>query len=185
MNNSKISIRYAKALFDLAEELKTLDKTNEDMLAIAAVCKSNHDFDVMLSSPVIHADKKIKIMGLIFGESFSKLSLLFLKIITNKRRESYISQIAKHFTELYKEHKGITTVNVQSAFPLDTDSRKKITGMLEKMTNHDIELIEEVKAELLGGFVLTVKDVQYDISVANRIKKLKKEFDENLYIKGF
>jgi F-type H+-transporting ATPase subunit delta len=68
---------------------------------------------------------------------------------------------------------------------LDDTSRKRLTGMLEKMTNHDIELIEEVKAELLGGFVLTVKDVQYDISVANRIKKLKKEFDENLYIKGF
>ena len=63
MNNSKISIRYAKALFDLAHELGVLGKTNEDMLAIASVCKSNHDFDIMLSSPVIHADKKIKIIN--------------------------------------------------------------------------------------------------------------------------
>ena len=185
MNNSKISIRYAKALFDLALELKTLDKTNEDMMAIAAVCKSNHDFEIMLRSPVIHAGKKIKIMQLVFGDSFSKLSMSFLRIITNKRRESYISQIAKHFTELYKEHQGITVVNVQSAYPMDSENRKQLTGMLEKMTHHDIELIEEVKAELLGGFVITVKDVQYDISIANRIKKLKKEFDENLYIKGF
>jgi F-type H+-transporting ATPase subunit delta len=185
MNNSKISIRYAKALFDLAHELNVLDKTNEDMLAIAAVCKSNHDFEIMLRSPVIHADKKVKIMQLIFGSSFTKLSLSFLKIITNKRRESYLLQIAKHFTGLFKEHQGITVVNVQSAFPMDDASRKKLSGMLEKMTNHAIELIEEVKAELMGGFVITVNDVQYDISVAERIKKLKKEFDENLYIKGF
>jgi F-type H+-transporting ATPase subunit delta len=185
MNNSKISIRYAKALFDLAFELKVLDKTNEDMLAIDSVCKSNHDFDVMLRSPVIHADKKIKIINLIFGNTFTKLSLSFIKLITQKRREPYISQIAKHFTLLYKEHQGITTVNLLSAFPLDETSRKRLTNMLEKMTHHDIDLIEEVKSELLGGFVITVKDVQYDISVANRIKKLKKEFDENLYIKGF
>jgi F-type H+-transporting ATPase subunit delta len=185
MNNSKISIRYAKALFDLALDLKVLDKTNDDMLSIASVCKSNHDFEVMLRSPVIHAEKKIRIIDQIFGNSFTKLSLSFLKLITHKRRESYISEIARHFTLLYKENQGITTVNVQSAFPMDDISRKKLTGLLEKMTQHDIELLEEVKAELLGGFVITVKDVQYDISVANRIKKLKKEFDENLYIKGF
>jgi F-type H+-transporting ATPase subunit delta len=185
MNNSKISIRYAKALFDLADELRVLEKTNEDMLAIISVCKSNHDFDVMLRSPVIHADKKRKIIDLIFGSSFTKLSLSFIKLITSKRRESYISDIAKHFTVLYKEHLGITTVNIQSAFPLDVNSRARLTGLLEKMTDQDIELIEEVKAELLGGFVITVKDVQYDISISNRIKKLKKEFDENLYIKGF
>jgi len=185
MNNSKISIRYAKALFDLACDLKVLEKTNEDMLAIDSVCKSNHDFDLMLRSPVIHADKKIKIIEQIFGNTFTKLSLSFLKLITQKRRESNISGIARHFTILYKEYKGITTVNVQSAFPMDDMSSKKLTGLLENMTKHEIELIEEVKAELLGGFVITVNDVQYDISIANRIKKLKKEFDENLYIKGF
>jgi len=80
---------------------------------------------------------------------------------------------------------GITTVQIQSAFPMDDDNRKKITGLLKKMTSREIELIEEVKADLLGGFVITVNDVQYDISIANRIQQLKKEFDKNLYIKGF
>jgi len=185
MNNSKISIRYAKALFDLAIEFKELDKVNDDMLAMAAVCKTNRDFTVMLNSPVIHEDKKHKIMGLVFGPSFTKLSITFLNIITKKRRESYLPVIAVQFTELYKEHMGITTVQIQSAFPMDDDNRKKITGLLKKMTSREIELIEEVKADLLGGFVITVNDVQYDISIANRIQQLKKEFDKNLYIKGF
>jgi F-type H+-transporting ATPase subunit delta len=185
MNNSKISFRYAKALFDLAVEFKVLDKVNDDMLSMASVCRSNRDFTVMLNSPVIHVGKKHKIMGMVFGPSFTKLSITFLNIITQKRRESYLPAIALQFTELYKEHMGITTVHIQSAFPMDTDNRKKITGMLEKMTSREIELIEEVKAELLGGFVITVKDVQYDISIANRIQQLKKEFDKNLYIKGF
>ncbi|HEX7412198.1 MAG TPA: ATP synthase F1 subunit delta [Bacteroidales bacterium] len=185
MNNSKISFRYAKALFDLAIEFKVLDKVNEDMLSMASVCRSNRDFTVMLKSPVIHVDKKHKIMGLVFGASFTKLSITFLNIITLKRRESYLPAIATQFTELFKEHNGITTVNIQSAFPMDGVNRKKLTGLLEKMTNREIELVEEVKAELLGGFVITVNDVQYDISIANRIQQLRKEFDKNLYIKGF
>jgi F-type H+-transporting ATPase subunit delta len=185
MNNSKISFRYAKALFDLAIEFDVLEKVNEDMLTLASVCKSNHDFTVMLNSPVIHEDKKHKIMGLVFGPSFTKLSITFLNIITRKRRESYLPVIARQFTGLYKEHMGITTVRIQSAFPIDEENRKRLTGLLEKMTNREIELIEEVKAELLGGFVITVADVQYDISIANRIQQLRKEFEKNLYIKGF
>ena len=185
MNNSKISFRYAKALFDLAIEFKELEKVNEDMLAMASVCKSNRDFIVMLNSPVIHEDKKHKIMGMVFGPSFTKLSITFLSIITKKRRESYLPAIALQFTELFKEHTGITTVHIQSAFPMDDDNRKKITGLLEKMTSREIELIEEVKADLLGGFVITVNDVQYDISIANRIQQLRKEFDKNLYKKSF
>lgn len=185
MNNSKISFRYAKALFDHALEFKVLDKVNEDMLSMSSVCQSNRDFTIMLNSPVIHEDKKQKILGKVFGASFTKLSITFLNIITQKRRESYLPAIAKQFTELYKEHMGITTVNMQSAFPLDEESRGKLTSLLEKMTSREIELIEEVKAELLGGFVITVNDVQYDISIANRIQQLRKEFDKNLYIKGF
>jgi len=185
MNNLKISFRYAKALFDLAIEFDVPDKVNEDMLSMASVCKSNRDFIVMLNSPVIHVDKKHKIMEMVFGASFTKLSITFLNIITRKRRENYLPAIAKQFTELYKEHMGITTVQLQSAFPMDEESRRKLTGLLEKMTNREIELIEEVKAELLGGFVITLEDVQYDISLANRIKQLRKEFDKNLFIKGF
>ena len=185
MNNSKISFRYAKSLFDLAIEFKVLDKVNEDMLTLASVSKSNRDFVAMLNSPVIHVDKKYKIMGMVFGASFTKLTITFLDIITRKRRENYLPAIAKQFTELYKEHLGITTVNIQSAFPMDGESRQKLIGLLEKMTNREIELIEKVKSELLGGFVITVKDVQYDISIANRFKQLRKEFDKNLFIKGF
>lgn len=185
MNNSKISIRYAKALFDLALEFDSLEKVSADMLAVVSVCKSNRDFTLMLNSPVIHEDKKHKIMGMVFGPTFTKLSITFLDIITRKRRESYLPDIAKQFILLYKEHKGITMVHIQSAFAMDSDSRSKITGLLEKMTKREIELTEEVKAELLGGFVITVNDVQYDISIANRIQQLRKEFEKNLFIKGF
>ena len=185
MNNSKISFRYAKALFDLAIEFNVLDKVNGDMASMASVCTSNRDFTVMLNSPVIHVDKKRKILEMVFGASFTKLSITFLNIIAQKRRESYLPAVAKQFTKLYKEYMGITTVNIQSAFPLDEESRGKLTGLLEKMTSREIELIEEVKTELLGGFVITVNDVQYDISIANRIQQLRKEFNKNLYIKGY
>ncbi|MBK7030091.1 MAG: F0F1 ATP synthase subunit delta [Bacteroidales bacterium] len=57
--------------------------------------------------------------------------------------------------------------------------------MLNKMTGKEIELIEEIKSDLIGGFVLTMDQYQIDQSLMTKIKQLKKDFEKNLYIKGF
>ena len=56
-----------------------------------------------------------------------------------------------------------------------------------KLTVSDstIELTEELDEKLIGGFVLSFDDKQLDASILRQIKNLKKEFDINLYIKGF
>ena len=39
MNDSKISVRYSRALFQSALEKKILDKVNQDMILISEICK--------------------------------------------------------------------------------------------------------------------------------------------------
>ena len=48
MNESQISVRYAKALFKSAVEQKILDSVNKDMDLLAETCKLD-DFQYMLS----------------------------------------------------------------------------------------------------------------------------------------
>lgn len=66
MNHSQITLRYAKALFDLSLETKILDKVNADMALIDKVCSENRELRGMLQNPVISADKKQKVMEKIF-----------------------------------------------------------------------------------------------------------------------
>lgn len=57
---------------------------------------------------------------------------------------------------------------------------------MNDQTKGSIELIEEVKEDLIGGFVLQWKDRQYDASILNQINKMKKGMAMiNLYKKGF
>jgi F-type H+-transporting ATPase subunit delta len=39
MNDSKISVRYSRALFQLANEKKLLDQVYSDMIFISEICK--------------------------------------------------------------------------------------------------------------------------------------------------
>ena len=182
MPGSLIAKRYAKALFDLSLELNVIEDTKADMELIISVCDSNDDFNQLLRSPVIRSDKKQKVIDAIFEGKISKLSLRYLDIITRKKRESFIKQIAEEYILAYKKFKNIFTIHFESVSVISDDIRKKVISLLELQTKANIELIEEVKKELVGGFVLKYNDYKYDASIAYMLKRLKKSAAEvNLY----
>lgn len=185
MKDGKIAIRYAKALFEFSIEQNILENAFQDMSLISKVSKENRNFRRLLLNPIIKTHKKNEIISEIFKDKIHEITLRFLVIIIKKRRDIYIDLIAEQFIHLYKEHKNIKVINLQTAIEIDENIRKKIISILEAETNSEIELIEEVKKELIGGFILKVDDQQFDSSIRNRISKLTREFEGNIYAKGF
>ena len=185
-NISHIAVPYAKALFDFALERDAIDSVHKDMQALTSLCKSNRDFLLMLKSPILKTEKKQKILKAVFRDSISEITLGFLKIITAKRRESLLPDMAMAFVDLYKDYKGILTTLVKTAVPLTEEIRKKILEVMSTQAKGKVDLVEEIKEELIGGFVLQWKDMQYDASILNEINKMRKAMAMiNLYKKGF
>lgn len=185
MSYTKITIRYAAAFFDLAEERGVVENANEDMLLLGNICTSNRDFVRMLQNPVVHVDKKYKIVTQIFGSSVNKLSLSFMKLMIRKRRERYLPAIAEAFADLYKASKGIKTAYVTSAVDLAAKEKAGVLEILRKLTDKEIDLVEKINESLIGGFIINLDNFQIDQSVSSKIKKLKKDFEKNLFIKGY
>lgn len=185
MSYTKITIRYAAAFFDLAEEKGIIDNAYEDMTMLGDICASNHDFVRMLQNPVINADKKNKVISKIFGTSMNKMSLSFISLMIRKRRERYLPSIAEAFSDLYKASKGIKTAYVTSAVELAAQDKAGILEILSKLTDKKIELIEKTNESLLGGFVINLDNFQIDQSIASKVKQLKKDFAKNLFVRGF
>jgi F-type H+-transporting ATPase subunit delta len=94
-------------------------------------------------------------------------------------------EISEQFIKIYKEFMNILPTTLTSAVKLDAGTRDKIVTLLGDRTNTEIELSEQIREEIIGGFILEFEDKQYDASVLRKIKNLRKEFDVNLYIKGF
>jgi F-type H+-transporting ATPase subunit delta len=53
------------------------------------------------------------------------------------------------------------------------------------MKGNKIELVETVNKNIIGGFVLRIGDEQWDSSVLKKLRQLKNEFDDNLYVKEY
>jgi F-type H+-transporting ATPase subunit delta len=185
MDNPRINIRYARALFELAKENKALEEAHADMTLLALVCRQNRDLQVLLKSPVINAKKKISIIREIFGKSMGKVSMSFIEIIILKRREEHLFHIAVKFGDLFRDHNNIKKAVVTTISPLTDAMRKELTDVLSKQTGSSIELTEEIDPAIIGGLIVKLEGVQYDDSIRKKLQNLRSEFSTNTFIKEF
>jgi F-type H+-transporting ATPase subunit delta len=183
MLDSIIAERYAKSLFELALETGKLEQVRKDMDLMVDVCLNNRDFRQMLISPVIRPDKKIAVMDAIFTGKIEDLSRQFYHLLSHKRREKYLENIAKQFIAKYKKYHNIHVIEIRSAAPLSKELRDRVVDIIENRTKGTVELIEIIDTKLIGGFIVSDEGRRYDASLTTTIKKLKKEFEENLYIR--
>lgn len=185
MSEIKVASRYANSLAMQARKNNELDRVYQDMTLLHQTCMQNRDLISMLRSPVIQTDKKNAVLEKIFENKIAPISAAFLRIITSKRREKFLTNIAWEFIKAYKKEKGITTASVLVAKPLSSESREALLNLIRKSYTQQVELTETVDNALLGGFVLRVDDIQHDASLSTKVRKLRMEFSKNLYIKDY
>lgn len=183
MSVYRVASRYAKSLIELAQEQGKLERVLEDVNSFKSVLQ-NRDLHLFIKSPIIHVDKKTKVMEKIFAGKYDVLTMAFIRILIAKGREEYLPEIADEFVHQYKVLKHISTVRVITATALSEASIKNIHDQLQKSdaTDLKVEIVTEVRPDLIGGFIIQFDDKVYDASVAHKLEQLKKEFAENLYV---
>ena len=183
MSVHRIANRYATSLVELANEQGKLERILEDVKSFKEVCK-NRDFKLMLKSPIVNADKKAQVFDRLFAGKYDELTMAFLKILLKKGRESLLTDIGDEFIVLYKKIKHISSVKLTTASKLSEEAveaiRKKLAA--SSATDEKVELQTSVDPNLIGGFVIEFEDKLYDASVAHKLRLLKSEFKDNLYI---
>jgi F-type H+-transporting ATPase subunit delta len=185
MKNPRLAGRYAKSLLDLSIEQNSLDSTLADMQVLDATCKASREFEVVLRSPVIKADKKEAVINAVMGNKLQPLTKGFMTLLVKKGREPILPEIASAFIAQYKEMKGIRMVKLTTAIPADDNVRAAIRSKVAAyFPGQSVELKEEVNPALIGGFVLEMGDRLVDASVRRDLAEVKKQFLQNLYVQN-
>jgi len=181
MSNIRLSSRYAKSLISLAAERGETDVLLKDMLQIAGSISSSKDLQVMLASPVINGDKKLKVLFSVFPE-LNKTTHVFLELIVSKGREGELGEIAQSFVQQVKTGRNIFDVELISAVPADDALRAEVTKVAKSICGGEVEITEKVDSDLIGGFILRVNGMEYNASVSGKLKKVKKDFSKNPFV---
>ena len=183
MNNPRLAGRYAKSLLGLAIEQNNLDAVYTDIRSLESIAKTNPDFTRLLSSPVIGADKKGKIIAAVLSDKVSPLTSAFLQLLVRKTRESNLNEIVKAFLEQYNELKQIHHVKVTTAAPMSDELKDAIVKKVKSDTGvENIELETLVEEELIGGFKLEMRGNLVDTSILRDLRDVRRQFADNIYV---
>ncbi len=175
MNRGPIIIRYAQAYFNLGKEKSLLEKFYQDAQLLLSYCGKVKDFCVFLNSPVIKPSQKKGVFTNVFKKQLDPYTIRFLDLVIDRNRENYLKNILISFEELYKKEKGIKSVLLITAVPLDDSFKEELIPLLEKELKAQVEMTTRVNKNIIGGLILKVDDKMLDSSITHQLKRLKKQ----------
>lgn len=70
---------------------------------------------------------------------------------------------------------GITSAILTTAYELDSKLIEQLKSRFELGMKSTIELTVNTDPSLIGGFIFTIDDEQYDASIASRLSLVKKQ----------
>jgi F-type H+-transporting ATPase subunit delta len=180
MNDSAISVRYAKALFQTASDMGISKEVLLDMNALEVFFTTIPEFSVFIDSPIVKVSEKLSFFKKIGEPGFQELTRRFLDLIVKNKRESHILGMVRNFNRLYREELGIVEAHFTTANKAQESTLDQVKELIRKSFKSEVELTEEVKPEIIGGFVLRIEDQQLDASISAQLKKVQRELSNTL-----
>ena len=181
MEDYRININYARALFLIAAYTDQLDIVCHDMRLVNSVCSENRVLNVIFANPVIREDKKKAILKDLFEQHISKVSMLFLSFVVKKRRAVNLKGISDAFVEMYRKEKNIMLSSLVTATDVDEATLDAVKKVVADYTKMDVELKNKVDPSILGGFSVSFDNNMYDARISTQVARLRKEFSKNVY----
>lgn len=175
MDESAISMRYARAFFTLGKEKNLLSVIKNDMELLSAAIIQSNEFNLMLKSPVIKTSEKIRLLRHLFEEAVNPFTINLLELVLHHKRELFLSSICRNVLAFIRQEKNIKSAVLTTAVEIDSQTLKLAEKCLEKELGTTVELRGKVNRQLIGGLILSIDDKQYDASIATQLKKIRKK----------
>ena len=178
MKSTRTAFRYAKATLAYANENKFSDKVAEEMQELIELHESSRQLNGLLSNPFLPNTKKQSILRSIVPNP-SDVTQKLLSLLISNNRLFLLKEVAKSYINLFNEQQGELNATVISAIPLTQNLEKQIHGKLEDFTGKKISLLNKIDKSLLGGFILKIGDMEFNSSLAYKLKIFKAKLTSN------
>ena len=176
MDNGKISVRYARALFQLAQEQGCEEAVYDGLTRFAHnYALAIAQFNEVLSDPMVAREEKIKLIEMATGEPLHDTLKQFIAFVVDKKREDKMFFIAMKYMEMYRRKHNILNTQLTTATELPETTLDKIKAYVEQTFNVEAEMEVKIDPSLIGGFILDIENSRMDASVAGQLNALKQK----------
>jgi F-type H+-transporting ATPase subunit delta len=166
--------RYALALYELADEAKTLDQVADDLRGLRALVAESADLRRLIRSPVLGRDQQGKaVAALAERAGLNPLTRNFLGLLARNRRLFALPEMIGGFLATLAARRGEVTAEVVAAQDLTPAQRDRIGEQLRKAVGQKVAIELRVDPSLLGGLVVKLGSRMVDASLKSKLHRLE------------
>jgi F-type H+-transporting ATPase subunit delta len=179
MNEGKISVRYAQALYALAEEKGLQKEIYQSMERLTQAFFEVPELAHTLANPMHTRTEKLDL--LITASACKPESLLadFFGFVIDKGREEFMVFMSMSFQKIYREKEHVVLSKITSALPLKEDSINKFRQLVDNKFSASTQLTMVVEPQIIGGFILEVDNYRIDSSIRTELEHIRTELLRN------
>lgn len=170
MKNLTVARRYARALYELASESKSLADVLQGMSNIRLALGSAAELRPLLMNPMVRLEDKQK---LISSVTSNKLILKFIDLLARRKRLDLIETVHDLLSDMGDAAQGVSRALVKSAVPLTDAQKRDVETGLAKTTGGSVIGSYEIDADLLGGVWVKMGDKVLDASLRGRLESMR------------
>ena len=164
---------YGRAIYEIAAEQNSLEKTEEELHLIADAIKEHADLKELLFHPLLAKDVKKDTIKKLFADKVQPVVLQFCYVVIDRDRITDFPAMVDVYTTLAHHGMGIEEAVVTSALPMTKSQVEALKAKLSEITGKKILMKQKVDTALIGGFTVQVGDRLIDGSVARQLQTLK------------
>ncbi|MGF1624578.1 MAG: F0F1 ATP synthase subunit delta [Alphaproteobacteria bacterium] len=174
LGESQLAGRYAKALFELADEKQELDAVAGDLRTVQVLLDESADLRRAIRSPLIARDAQGRALAEVLSQAGVGTTVRnFVGVVANHRRLFALPDMIRAFLAELARRRGEETARVVSARPLGDAQASAVTESLKKAMGAKVAVDFTVDPALIGGLVVHVGSRMIDSSVRTRLQKLQ------------
>ncbi len=177
-----IADRYAKALLALAPEMEELNLYGAQLDSIIALHAKDPSLVRFLAHPKVEKSKKKELVMKVLAPYLSKHVMSLILLLIDKNRVHLLINVAKRFSQIADEVRGVQNGIVISAVPMPDDLFQRLEKRVQKFSDHQILLERRVDPRLIGGVIVKLGNHIFDGSVHTRLLHFRDEMKRvNVY----
>jgi F-type H+-transporting ATPase subunit delta len=180
MNEGLVSLRYATALYEFAQNSQSEDSVYEEVKKLLVAYTQFPELRQSICHPALTVETKKELLQSITGGQKTSILSKFFDLVFHNRREYKLNIFALKYLEVYRERKNILAGELTLASDMSSDIESRLVEIVEKQVKGKLELKKSIDPEIIGGFILQAGDYRWDASIAGQLRRIRKSLiDEN------
>jgi len=172
--DSAVAKRYAKALFDIAQEQNIIADVEQQLKLVVEALEGDAEIRKFLGLPNISVTKKIALINGVLSDKVSAVVLRTIEVLIERGRQDALNGVYASYTKVAGEALGKSHATVYTAKRLSAAELTNVEATFGSLAGKRIEAEQVVEPSLLGGVQVRIGDRLYDGSLSGKLARLEK-----------